>query len=72
MRNAGQPGRLTEDKFDLVCKRLLVASTILDPIERLQTVIDDIKCHLDHYDGSGYPEGLKGEAIPLMVGDSSL
>ncbi len=70
-----KPGKLTEAEFDLVRKHPLIASTILEPIERLETVIDDIKYHHEHYDGSGYPEGLKGEDIPLgarilMVADS--
>jgi len=38
---------------------------ILAPIEKLQDVLPGILHHHEWYDGTGYPEGLKGEAIPL-------
>ena len=70
-----KPGHLDEEEFEAVKKHPLIASTILEPIEELKTVIDDIKYHHEYYNGMGYPSGLKGEDIPigariLMVADS--
>lgn len=38
---------------------------ILEPLPYLRDVAQIVKSHHEHYDGSGYPEGLRGEQIPL-------
>jgi response regulator RpfG family c-di-GMP phosphodiesterase len=48
---------------------------ILEPIPFLRQLIPGCFCHHEHWDGSGYPQGLKGEGIPLLgriiaVGDT--
>ncbi|MDI6606458.1 MAG: HD domain-containing phosphohydrolase, partial [Candidatus Omnitrophota bacterium] len=45
----------------------LVGVTILEPIKELGDPILGVKCHHERYDGSGYPEGLKGKSIPLIA-----
>ena len=35
------------------------------PIKQLKDIISGVKYHHEFYDGTGYPEGLKGEGIPL-------
>jgi HD-GYP domain-containing protein (c-di-GMP phosphodiesterase class II) len=40
---------------------------ILSPIEQLQEVLPAIRHHHERYDGGGYPDGLKGEEIPLQA-----
>lgn len=64
-RILNKPGRLNADEFSMVKRHPLIASTILEPVEELGNVLEWIKYHHEHYDGSGYPEGLKGEDIPL-------
>lgn len=44
-----------------------VGVTILEPIKELQDSIWGVKYHHERYDGSGYPEGLKGNQIPLIA-----
>ncbi len=39
---------------------------ILEPIPFLEKLIPGCYCHHEHYDGSGYPQGLEGEQIPLL------
>lgn len=48
---------------------------ILEPIPFLQQLIPGCFCHHEHWDGSGYPQGLRGTEIPLLgriiaVGDT--
>ena len=45
----------------------LVGMSILQPAEFLRPALSAVRYHHEHYDGSGYPEGLKGEAIPLQA-----
>ena len=42
-------------------------TNLLSPIAFLRGVLDIPYCHHEHWDGSGYPRGLKGEQIPLAA-----
>ena len=56
---------LSDKEYDLIQKHPEVACNILESIQELKTSILYIKYHHEHYDGSGYPEGLAGNEIPL-------
>ncbi|NIM04354.1 MAG: HD domain-containing protein [Armatimonadetes bacterium] len=45
----------------------LVGMSILQPAEFLRSALDGVRYHHERYDGTGYPEGLKGEQIPLQA-----
>lgn len=60
-----KPGPLAPDERAAVERHPLIASTILEPIEQLQGALSYIRYHHEHYDGTGYPEKLSGEQIPL-------
>lgn len=60
-----KPGPLDPEERETVERHPLIASTILEPIEQLQSAVGYIKHHHEHFDGSGYPEHLCGEQIPL-------
>ncbi|MBI3831311.1 MAG: HD domain-containing protein [Planctomycetes bacterium] len=60
-----KPGPLEPEERAVVQRHPVIASMILEPIEQLQGALGYIKYHHEHFDGSGYPEGLKGEEIPL-------
>ena len=60
-----KPAMLDEDEFPPMRLHPEKGVAILAPIEQLRDVIPGILHHHERYDGSGYPEGLKGEAIPL-------
>ncbi|MDD4910176.1 MAG: HD-GYP domain-containing protein [Candidatus Omnitrophica bacterium] len=45
----------------------LIGVNILQPIKELEEALAGVKYHHERYDGSGYPEGLKGEGIPLIA-----
>ncbi len=56
---------LTAEERESIKKHPLVAVAIIEPIEELRSVAEIIQSHHENYDGSGYPAGLKGDAIPL-------
>jgi hypothetical protein len=45
----------------------LVGMTILQPAEFLRPALDGVRYHHENFDGTGFPDGLKGEAIPLVA-----
>ncbi len=62
-----KPDGLTAGEYDIVKMHPVQSAKILEPIGRLQSVIDIVKYHHEHFDGTGYPEGLKSDDIPLMA-----
>ncbi|MBU1078527.1 MAG: HD domain-containing protein [Spirochaetes bacterium] len=58
-------GKLTKKEYDEVKKHPAIAKTILNPIAGLKNVIPIILHHHEQWDGKGYPEGLKGNKIPI-------
>jgi len=60
-----KPSRLTEEEYEVIKKHPSIAQIILEPIKDLEEIIPWIKHHHERWDGTGYPDGLKGEEIPL-------
>ncbi len=60
-----KPGRLSKEEYALIMRHPLVAHKILKPLRFLAREADAIKYHHERFDGKGYPDGLKGEEIPL-------
>lgn len=60
-----KPDRLTDEEFELVKKHPRKGAEILAPIKQLGAILPAIVHHHECYDGTGYPDGLKGEDIPL-------
>ena len=58
-------GELTEDERKLMNTHPVVGANIASHVRQLKACIPGILYHHERYDGSGYPEGLKGEEIPL-------
>lgn len=56
---------LTEDEWEEVRKHPVIGAQILEPLTFLGGVVDLVRQHHEHYDGSGYPEGRKGSDILL-------
>ena len=44
----------------------LIGESILQPVSFLEPVLPMVTCHHEYLDGSGYPEGLRGESIPFF------
>lgn len=60
-----KPGELTSEEIELIHKHPSQGAEILMPLKSLRDIIPIIKYHHERYDGSGYPDGLSGEDIPL-------
>jgi hypothetical protein len=60
-------GRLTEEEFNIMKKHTLKGVEILKPLAEFRDCMDGVKYHHERYDGKGYPEGLKGDEIPLIA-----
>lgn len=58
---------LTKKEFEKVKEHPTIGATIISPIKELSNVAAEIKYHQERYDGKGYPEGLKGNEIPLIA-----
>jgi putative nucleotidyltransferase with HDIG domain len=61
-----KPSALTPDEMAAMKQHAELGASILDQIEFLKSLTPIILHHHEHWDGSGYPQGLKGEAIPIM------
>lgn len=62
-----KPGRLTEEELKVIRQHPAKGAEILAPIKELKRIVPAIRHHHEYYDGTGYPEGLKGESIPLAA-----
>lgn len=60
-----KPGTLTDEEAKMVMDHTVYGSMILGDEPRLKMARDIALSHQEHYDGSGYPRGLKGEEIPI-------
>jgi putative nucleotidyltransferase with HDIG domain len=60
-----KPGKLTADEYELMKQHAAIGARIVQSVGALQGVVPIVRYHQERYDGSGYPEGLKGEAIPI-------
>jgi HD-GYP domain-containing protein (c-di-GMP phosphodiesterase class II) len=57
--------RLTDSEYEHIKLHPLVAEQILSPIEELRPIVDIVKHEHERWDGQGYPDGLRGNQIPL-------
>ncbi|MGA3074011.1 MAG: HD domain-containing phosphohydrolase [Bryobacteraceae bacterium] len=60
-----KPGRLTPEEFEKMKIHPLVGAEILERVSFPYPVVPLVRAHHEKWDGSGYPDGLKGEDIPL-------
>ena len=60
-----KPGRLTDEEFAKVKKHPQIGAAILGPVDFPWPVLPVVRSHHERWDGTGYPDGLKGEDIPL-------
>ncbi len=62
-----KPGPLTPEEWEIMRQHPQWAYEMLSPITFLRPALDIPYCHHEKWDGTGYPRGLKGEAIPLAA-----
>lgn len=62
-----KPGKLTDEEMGQMRHHPLIGANILKPIAFPWPIAPVVRHHHEHYDGHGYPAGLKGEEIPLLA-----
>lgn len=60
-----KPGPLTDEEWKIMRRHPVDGAEILEQITGLSEMAKIVRYHQEAYDGSGYPEGLKGEEIPM-------
>lgn len=62
-----KPDKLTSDEWRIIKKHPEAGYRIASSLNDLTHIAEGILCHHEHYDGSGYPRGLKGKEIPVLA-----
>lgn len=60
-------GPLTPDEYEHVKQHVLIGSQILSPLTHLGPVLGGVRSHHERWDGTGYPDGLRGAEIPIAA-----
>ncbi|WP_414530611.1 HD domain-containing phosphohydrolase [Nodularia chucula] len=60
-------GKLTPEDWAIMKQHVLIGEKICSPLRSMQGVIPIIRHHHERWDGSGYPDGLKGNDIPYIA-----
>jgi len=60
-----KPARLDPDEQELMRRHPIYGASILEPSAALRPLVPIVLSHHENFDGSGYPQGLKGEDIPI-------
>lgn len=60
-----KPGPLTPEEFELIKKHPVLSEKICSPLRSMKNILGIIRHHHESFDGKGYPDGLRGEEIPL-------
>jgi putative two-component system response regulator len=62
-----KPGPLTPEEFEIMKQHTIIGDRLCGELRSLSRVRPIVRHHHEHIDGSGYPDGLRGEAIPLLA-----
>ena len=60
-------GKLTPEEYEIIKTHPIIGSDILKSISSMPEISIGARSHHEHYDGQGYPDGLKGEDIPWIA-----
>lgn len=62
-----KPGRLSDDEYGQMKQHTVVGGEIIKDLDMIPGVFVGARYHHERYDGTGYPDGLKGEKIPYIA-----
>ena len=62
-----KPGKLTDEEFEIMKSHPEQGEQIVKKIKKLGIISNWLKAHHERWDGKGYPQGLKGEEIPISA-----
>ena len=60
-----KPGPLTSEEWEIIRRHPTYSATLMEPAKSLDAVRPIVHAHHERYDGAGYPDGLKGNNIPI-------
>ncbi|MBI3521870.1 MAG: GAF domain-containing protein [Chloroflexi bacterium] len=62
-----KPAALTDEEWVIMKTHSSLGASILAAVEPLRDLVPIVKCHHERNDGGGYPDGLRGEQVPLSA-----
>lgn len=62
-----KPSALDDKEYELIRRHPIMTANIMRPLTRFRAFADIAAWHHERWDGQGYPDGLKGEEIPLLA-----
>jgi HD-GYP domain-containing protein (c-di-GMP phosphodiesterase class II) len=62
-----KPGVLTNEEFDIMKRHTVMGYEIVRQVKRLNEMLPGIRWHHEALNGKGYPDGIRGDELPLMV-----
>ena len=62
-----KPGPLTEEEWMVMRSHTVIGAQLCSDLKGMALTVPIIRSHHERWDGSGYPDGLKGEAIPFLA-----
>ena len=67
-----KPSSLTDEEYEEIKKHPIIGRQIVEPIDYFKEAMPIVYHHHERFDGKGYPEGIKGEKIPLLARITSI
>lgn len=62
-----KPAGLTEDEMEVIKQHVVLGGALVRDLAAADLVVDGVRHHHERWDGEGYPDGLEGDAIPLIA-----
>jgi ribonuclease P protein subunit RPR2 len=62
-----KPGPLTQEEWDVMRRHPQIGARVVRPLGLSEVVVDVVLYHHERWDGGGYPQGLRGDDIPLVA-----
>jgi putative two-component system response regulator len=62
-----KPGPLSDQEYEIMKRHPVIGENIVKPLKTFSRLLNPIRHHHELLDGSGYPDGLAGEKIPLVT-----
>ncbi|MDP2833531.1 MAG: response regulator [Pseudomonadota bacterium] len=62
-----KPGKLSESEWLVMQSHTIIGERLVSGMRRMRPAAEIIRSHHERWDGGGYPDGLRGEAIPLLA-----
>jgi HD-GYP domain-containing protein (c-di-GMP phosphodiesterase class II) len=62
-----KPGKLTDEEYEHIKQHVLIGDRLVSTMKPLAHLKPGVRNHHERWDGKGYPDGLRGEKVPLMA-----